>query len=959
MKKLISTCILVLISIACFGQHPTNLTTTNINDNSALLSWTDNGCSNGFSLEYRTVGGSWIQLSSGITNPYSLFGLNASTDYEWRVKCIGVSGWSNIAVFTTLSCNQSVTQSVSEFNPDPLYGYMQFAYDTLTIMNTGNCDVRLRPEFIISHEDSTIEVGDFTIEWFNPQFSNWPDINYTIDNNGNAIGFWGTSATDSTGINLASGVTQLMIIRVKFMNPNNNPNPTPTPYGTYTASWTTYEVDNLGNKIQTLAPADTVSLSLVNCNIFTASNYSEVDISCYGQNNGSASINQIINGSGDYSYNWSNGDSVNAISNLTPGAYSCLITDNNWSQCSTTVNFIINEPPALNVINSSITDVLCHGYHEGSIDIVVNGGSAPYTYQWISSNNFTSTNEDLINLSAGNYSLTITDVNNCSESYTYAINEPSSAINLNITSTDITSCVAQDGSIDLSVAGGTLPYNYTWNNGATSEDLSSLIAGNYTVNIIDNNGCDTTNTITIYDFPNTLTIDSLTSPIYNGYNILCNGDSNASIASNLSGNNGTISYLWSNGQNTANINQLSAGTYILTATDSLGCVATDTTIINEPLELFSLISSDTITCYGGSATANILVYGGVSPFIYNWSNGGNNYYTNLYPGTHNVIVTDNNGCLLSDSISINNVDSISVIETSSNVSCFGAQDGMTILNTSGGTPPYQFSANNGLNYQASNTFFNLGAGMHNYLITDINGCINHTEITISQPDSLYINIITTDVSCYGGCDGTAITTVSGGTPPFVINWGNVNPLSLCGGYHNLIVTDNNNCSATTGVSILEPNPIIVNIWQNGNNLETTNNFVTYQWYDNTGTPITGANSSIYTPTIQGEYYVEVTDTNECSINSYSILFSINNLIENPVITNIYPNPTNGKVIIESSKELKSISIINNIGKQVYKLANVNFKRKQATIDLSSLTKGIYLIKLESNNYLSYQRIILQ
>ena len=234
---------------------------------------------------------------------------------------------------------------------------MQFVYDTLTITNIANCDINLRPEFIITHQDSNIEQGDFTIEWLNPFIGNWVTTPYSVNNNGEAFGFWNYAANDSTGLNVTSGNIQPIIIRVRFMNNNNNPNSTSTPFGTYSAIWTTFEVDNLGNKIQSLATPDTVSLSLVNCNLFIADSISKLDVSCFGENDGYAAVNNIFFGSGTYSYLWTNGATSSSIFNLDQGTYSCTITDDNWSQCSTTSDFIINEPPPISN-SEQISDVL-------------------------------------------------------------------------------------------------------------------------------------------------------------------------------------------------------------------------------------------------------------------------------------------------------------------------------------------------------------------------------------------------------------------------------------------------------------------------------------------------------------------------------------------------------------------------------------------------------------------------
>jgi hypothetical protein len=324
-------------------------------------------------------------------------------------------------------------------------------------------------------------------------------------------------------------------------------------------------------------------------------------------------------------------------------------------------------------------------------------------------------------------------------------------------------------------------------------------------------------------------------------------------------------------------------------------------------------------------------------------------------------VTDTNGCVLLDTITLVNPDSISIQATSSNVSCFGLQDAMVNLYIiNGGTAPFLYSANNGINNQPSSVFYNIGAGSYTYLVSDANGCSNEIHLTVNQPDSLFSSISSNNTSCYGECDGNAIASISGGTPPYSPpDWGGAIDSALCAGYYNVTVTDFNGCIMTDGVTISEPNPIIINIWQNGTDLEATIGFNTYQWYDDAGNAIVGATTNIFVPTIQGEYYVQVTDSNGCSINSYSILFLVDFVSEDTFSVNIYPNPTSGKLIIDSSEDFNSILVFNLLGETVYTFNNTRINNTLTTIDLSYLQKGIYFIQIEVNQQYIKQRIILQ
>ena len=382
MKRIL---IIIVISFTTliYGQHPHSFSHNNITDSSVTLSWIGNGCSS-FKLKYRESGGIWSPTINNITPPYVLKNLIPNTSYEWTVKCIGLNGWPISDAITTI-CNKSVTQSLSGFDINPIYDKWLWTYDTLSIINTSNCDIRIRPEFNISHDSLPININDFDLKWYNPYIGNWPNLEYEIDANGNAIGFW-SYGSDTTGTNITQGTTQKVIIKLRFRNNAN--------YGKYTANWQTKEVDNFGNSLQTLGLGLTTSIDLVDCTIFNTDSVNITNISCYGANNGAVNIVSVKNGSGTTTYNWSNGDNTNITQNLSPGEYQCIIKDSIWLECIDTISFTITEPAEIgatfigidNQDGVDIVNLLCNGLPTGKIDASGASGSAPsvniqYTWQ--------------------------------------------------------------------------------------------------------------------------------------------------------------------------------------------------------------------------------------------------------------------------------------------------------------------------------------------------------------------------------------------------------------------------------------------------------------------------------------------------------------------------------------------------------------------------------------------------
>ena len=1130
MKKITTLLIIISLTVTSYGQQLTNLIVTNINDNNVTLNWDNGNCAiNSYDLSYKESSSSvWITINDSISSvSYNLANLYATTTYNWKVKCSADSIWTNGIDFTTLSstCNKSLDQHLNGFNPNPVYGLWVWSIDTLSITNTSNCDLRIRPEFEIFHENLTIGANDFDLKWYNPYIGNWPDIPYYIDANGNANGFWGFGS-DSTGTQITQGTEQQIIVKIRF---RTNANP-----GTYSANWTTQEVDSIGNFIQTLSDGDSSSISLADCSIFNIDSSYSSNISCFNDNNGSAAIVSIQNGSNEYSYNWSNGDTTNISNNLQGGNYYCIVTDNNWQQCSDSIGFIISEPNELTsiytqtnvscygtnnggaivnffggesgssvgdtnyilgwagtaqpvylpypqtVFNTSllpspynaipagicpytVTDLngcsildtititepdslyasytssnyngynlACFGDNNASIDIQINGGTAPF------SNYLNSTLQiglNLNNLSAGNYTDSIVDFNGCSSNNMINLTQPSQLINT-LVPIDISCYNLCDGEIYSSISGGVFPYYYLWTNTQTTTNISNLCSGNYSLTLTDENGC-IENASTTINMPNDISVSldsTLNISTYSGNNgyiyITANGGSgtlntnwssdnnysstnndisnlyadtyflevvdanlcsyldtfelfqpsslwlsidavvspncydscNGAINISAQGGDSTYTYLWTgpNGFTSINndINNLCDGEYIISIDDGI-TVLIDTVNIYQPQPITTLLSVDSISCHNGTVQAQINVWGGSQPLTYSWSNGDANYYTTISSGNYSIDVSDINGCSYSESFSLSNPDSIFTQSTTTDISCFGGNNGSVSINiSSGGIPPYNFSYDNGINYQISNTFNNLGAGNYSFLITDNNGCLSSTYSELIEPSVIISTTTATDVSCYGYCDGSVNATALGGTTPYSFTWNN-GTSNLCAGFYNVIITDTNGCINSNTAIVNEPNPLLINISLDGNNIIATSGFISYQWYDNNNILINGATDSIFSPPGMSSYYVTVTDINGCSNSSYSIDYTISSIQNYSSLINIFPNPTNGKITVTSEYGIKTISIYNTIGNKLYSVNNKLNKITKTKLDLSNFEKGVYFIKININNQIINQRIILQ
>ena len=362
-----------------------------------------------------------------------------------------------------------------------------------------------------------------------------------------------------------------------------------------------------------------------------------------------------------------------------------------------------------------------------------------------------------------------------------------------------------DASVDLQITNGTAPYQTNWSNNATSEDLTDLSPGTYTVAIIDSHGCTTADTITITE-PEALGIATTVNQLS------CYKANDGSIQTSVSGGTLPYTYNWQSGEQTPDLGNLAAGNYGLTVTDANGCVLTFNTTITQPDSLMIQAVIHNATCNASNGSIQILVTGGTTSYGYDWSDGSSNQNLNNVPdGSYSVVVTDAHGCQVTYSgtiLSVSNLDASTVV---TNASCYGQDNGEATVVISNGNPPYAYQWSNGGN-TAHQT--GLSAGTYSVIVTDEFGCTVTVNITVGQPDSLMIDLTVSsyllgyNVSTNGGTDGYISAAVSGGTVPYTYFWSTTDTThsinNLSAGEYLLNVTDNNGCIATVIVKLTQP-----------------------------------------------------------------------------------------------------------------------------------------------------------
>jgi len=399
-------------------------------------------------------------------------------------------------------------------------------------------------------------------------------------------------------------------------------------------------------------------------------------------------------------------------------------------------------------ISEVVSNPSCSGVANGSVKLMVTGGTGKYTYAWSNG----STAQDLTNAAGGLYTVTVTDSTNCTAQKSFMLTN--SSLMSATASLLHPSCSQASGSIDLTPSGGVAPYTYLWSNGATTQDISGLAAGNYSVKITDALGCSTDKTYTLR-INNTLLLQYVVTPV------TCAGDSFGAIDLTIVGGTAPYTIQWLDGPTTEDRTDLPLGTYTVKVTDAAGCTAQAAiSVIKKPLVVASEIIQP--NCAGDLGSISLKVFG-VGPYTYVWSNGATgSAITDLAPGFYSVTVTDATGCSRSLSFLILAPVPLTVTNTVNNTQC--GVDGSYGINLSvaGGKAPYTFAWSTGATTQ---NVSGLNAGTYSVSIKDAAGCTATREITVDPVTvgwSCLITPPTAPIIC-GSAGNLLSTSVSGAT----------------------------------------------------------------------------------------------------------------------------------------------------------------------------------------------------
>ena len=604
-------------------------------------------------------------------------------------------------------------------------------------------------------------------------------------------------------------------------------------------------------------------------------------------------------GSGNIDFNVVNNGTFPAVATVTV----IPIIENLGVSCSGpiqtfTVSVNGNVDDQEDISNYNGFEISCYEANDGYINLNPIGGTpsqagSEYIYSWTGPNGFTSSEQNISELAPGTYIVNIIDSLDCSFEFEYEINEPDPLEIIVDEQSDVQCNGIFDGIISISPQGGAAPYTYEWTKDgvffSSEQNIDNLEPGTYVVFLNDANLCGPVSQIFEIVQPEPIEIS-----LVNSVDILCFGENTGSIDINVIG--GTpeqistevtqYNYLWigPNGytSNEQDIDNLFAGIYTVTVSDSLGCEEIFEVELTQPDDLIINYTTTDNSCYeSDDGTITLDIQGGVEPYQIFWSNFGNGpTQTNLSAGIYEVTVIDAHDCEEVVNIEIIEAPIFDTNPVQTNISCFGETDGSINLNITGGIAPIFVSWDD--DPSAGEERNNLGPGTYNVLIEDSSGnnCTISHEFIIVEPQELILNaVVTNPLDCDNVNSGSIDLQVVGGTEPYTFLWSNgavtedLNDIPA--GNYSVSVTDFMGCEVLDQFELIRPSDLETNLiidftadCENGipsqiTTLEVSGGVPPYNivWSDG---DVSGDIGEIMTTSQNGTYVIDITDSLGCT-----------------------------------------------------------------------------------------------
>lgn len=714
---------------------------------------------------------------------------------------------------------------------------------------------------------------------------------------------------------------------------------------------------------------ETVTVNAADCSIALVSTEQD-DVSCNGGFDGEATV-FVNGGTTPYTYLWSSGGTEMTETGLEAGTHSVTVTDD--ADCSLEVEVIINEPDVLAVMLENSTDVTCNGGLDGAASVLATGGTMPYQYRWLSTGDEDNMEDDL---SAGTHTVSVMDANGCDTTIDVIITEPD-AITTDIILTHETEAGANDGMATINISGGTAPYD-----GATDGQivLDNLAPDDYTVTITDANNCEILVNFTI----NSFSCGNINSTVTTT-DASCPDVADGSATIEVSDGTEPYTYLWSSGGTAATENDLLAGEYSVTATDANNC---------ETVAMITITADDVIApvILTQDITISLGIFDGLASITPDQIDAGSTDDCSMVDLSLNVMDFDcsqlgENEIMLTGTDSSGNTTSATAIVTviddtapvvicSENLIITGACDAVVEYSMTEATDNcddnLEIIMTSGL---ASGSSFPAGITQQVFEVTDQSGNIGSCFFEVNVVgDVLLPDVLVTEPSCTEFDDGSIEVNVSGGTPPYMIDFMDLDPTQVAAGSYDIAITDANGCTVDVNILVGEPTPIVISEpsiidatdGQNNGEINVSisggTGVYTYEWTTNDVVVSTDLN---LTNVPAGVYVLIVTDDSGCMVASDEII--IDNLVATTKIEqieklSILPNPNTGRFTLSltlSQTQLVEVQVFNVTGKALLRIAPERLLAKDFQLDLTTMPRGVYWLKVLVENDWVVRKVVVQ
>ena len=847
----------------------------------------------------------FVEPPSLILTLDSLYNLKCNGDSSGRIKIIGSGGvtpysyyWSDASALWTDSTSGSILNQI----PGGNY--------TIEIVDSHNC--RVSQMFVVT-EPTRLLIDSFTTD--SVQCFEGGDGMAHVFVSGGTAGYtylWSSGSTTDTANSLSAGFYS---VTVKDVN-----------------------LCSIEDSVRVIQPSE----------VFLIPD-SIRQITCNNAGDGLIILN-AVGGTPPYTYSDDaiTFGSIRIFSGYSAGTRVFYVRDAH--NCQDTMQFTYINPLAIEPYMISMRPESCPGKADGNVVIATTYGVPGFQY---STDNVTyGFSTTLGGLTTNSYTAYVRDTNGCIDSVNVSVGLRAPLV-LDLDSVNVRCNNGNDGIVIANLVGGEAPYQYQLGVApfTSSNTFNTLAAGFYTVNIRDTNNCITSASIVVNQ-PVRIqpTILSTTT-------VTCFGQTDGSVTLGHVNGSAPFSYSVDAGPfGSSNVvSGLSAGSHIAYVKDSTNCIDSISFSTGNPSDIVTVLTARTnVSCFGGNdGRLQVSSTGGASTtYTYAWSNGDiGNFADSLTVGTYYVTTTDSNACFVIDTFIITQPSLLVNSLTSTSLLCYGNTNATIISTTSGGTPAYSYLWNDP-SAQTTPTAIGLSAGTYTVTVTDILGCTDVDSMTILQPDSLSLSYVSTNITCYGGFNGTITASGGGGTGVISYSIGGAYQLSgsftgLTPGLYILTVKDANNCTKSLNLTLTQPLRIIPTILSLRNELCNgdrnaavqighTNGFAPFQYsLDKTLYQL----SDSFTSLAVGNYRAYVVDSLFC-------IDSINFTITEPAPITISTVPTMNKCFGDSTG---GMTFTARGGSTPYSYSIDNGTTYQSSNAFTSLVAGTYFIKVRDNN----------